>query len=215
MVVLYQDQWLLAIAKEPGELVLPDRKGQEDIPEILKGLHPVNRLDRPVSGVVLFAKTEDAAGALGRLFRERDCQKIYWAIVSRVPEPEEGILEQYLVMDHRANRSRLCKEKVPGSKKAVLRYRLAGKSDRFFFLRIELETGRHHQIRAQLAGLGVPVRGDLKYGYPRSNRGGGISLHARKLSFVHPFNGKLLRLTAPWPQSEPLWSYVEEETDPE
>jgi 23S rRNA pseudouridine1911/1915/1917 synthase len=210
MKILYQDNWIIAFNKEAGELVQSDKSGEEELPPELKGLFVIHRLDRPVSGIVIFAKTAKAAARFSELFRNRTCVKTYMAIVAGEPDPPEGTLTHYLVTDTRGNKSKVVNEPVEGGRKAVLHYRLAGRTERYFFIEIGLETGRHHQIRAQLAFLGIPVRGDLKYGYPRSNKGGGISLHARSLEFFHPVKKKKLVLTAPYPEGEKLWQLLEE-----
>ena len=161
-----------------------------------------HRLDRPVSGAVVFAKTSKALSRMAGLFKERELEKIYHAIVEKCPQPESGTLEHFLTRNTRQNKSYIHPKEVPGSKKAVLHYRKLASSDRYHLLEIELETGRHHQIRAQLAGIGSVIRGDRKYGAKRTNKNGGISLHARKIAFIHPVKGERLEVVAPYPKMD-------------
>ena len=164
----------------------------------------VHRLDRPVSGLVVFAKTSKALSRLNEMFRKGDVHKTYWAIVKTCPPTEEGDLVHYLVRNEKQNKSYAYDKEVKGSKKAVLHYRLIGHSDNYYLLEIDLKTGRHHQIRCQLAKIGCPIKGDLKYGFPRSNADGGICLHARRVCFVHPVSKKLVDVVAPTP-ADNLW----------
>ena len=163
-----------------------------------------HRLDRPVSGVVVFAKTSKALSRMAALFREKEIEKVYHAIVEHCPAPESGTLEHYLTRNTRQNKSYVHAREVPGSKLAVLHYRHLASSDHYHLLEVELETGRHHQIRAQLATIGCPIKGDLKYGSPRSNPDGSIHLHARTLEFTHPVRKTPVKVTAP-PPKDPLW----------
>jgi 23S rRNA pseudouridine1911/1915/1917 synthase len=161
-----------------------------------------HRLDRPVSGAVVFAKTSKALSRMAGLFKERELEKIYHAVVEKCPQPESGTLEHFLTRNTKQNKSYIHPKEVPGSKKAVLHYRKLASSDRYHLLEIELETGRHHQIRAQLAGIGSVIKGDRKYGAKRTNKNGGISLHARKIAFIHPVKGERLEVVAPYPKMD-------------
>ena len=186
----------------------------KDIPQCIKKeyakpsnvfLGVVHRLDRPVSGLVVFAKTSKALSRLNEMFRKGDVHKTYWAIVKTCPPTEEGDLVHYLVRNEKQNKSYAYDKEVKGAKKAVLHYRLIGHSDNYYLLEIDLKTGRHHQIRCQLAKIGCPIKGDLKYGFPRSNADGGICLHARRVCFVHPVSKKLVDVVAPTP-ADNLWN---------
>jgi 23S rRNA pseudouridine1911/1915/1917 synthase len=170
-----------------------------------------HRLDRPVSGVVIFAKTSKALSRLNDMFRDGSVKKTYWAIVKNRPPHDEGTLTNYLVRNEKQNKSYAYDTKKPGSKKAILNYKVIGRSDNYYLLEIDLKTGRHHQIRCQLAKMGCPIKGDLKYGFPRSNPDGGISLHSRNAKFVHPVSKEEINITAPVP-NEPIWKAMEEST---
>ena len=165
----------------------------------------VHRLDRPVTGVVLFARTSKALSRLTKMFREGEMQKTYWAIVKDLPPKEADRLVHHMVRNTKQNKSYCNESPKAGSKEAVLSYRVIGKSDNYFLLEINLETGRHHQIRAQLAHIGCPIKGDLKYGFPRSNANGGINLHAREIRFVHPVTKNEVTITAAVPEGDALW----------
>ena len=218
MTVLYEDNHLIAVNKTSSEIVQGDKTGDTPLSETLKQwlkekynkpgevfIGVTHRLDRPVSGLVLFAKTSKALERLNAMFREGQLRKTYWAIVKNPPPQPEGELVHYLVRNEKQNKSYASVDEKPRSKKAIMSYRLIARSDRYFLLEIDLQTGRHHQIRCQLAAIGCPVRGDLKYGYPRSNPDGGISLHARKVAFVHPVSKKEIELIAPAPENDGLW----------
>lgn len=164
-----------------------------------------HRLDRPVSGLVVFAKTSKALARLNEMFRNSEVKKTYWAIVKQAPKEPEGELVNYLVRNERQNKSYAYDKEVPNSKKAVLHYRLIGHSQNYFLLEVDLKTGRHHQIRCQLAKMGCPIKGDLKYGFPRSNPDGSICLHARRVRFIHPVSKEEIDLTAPVPEGN-LWN---------
>lgn len=164
-----------------------------------------HRLDRPVSGLVVFAKTGKALTRLNEMFRKGEVKKTYWAIVKQAPKEEEGELVNFLVRNEKQNKSYAYDREVPNSKKAILHYRLIGKSQNYSLLEVDLKTGRHHQIRCQLAKMGCPIKGDLKYGFPRSNPDGSICLHARRVRFVHPVSKELIDLVAPVPDGN-LWS---------
>ena len=163
-----------------------------------------HRLDRPVSGLVVFAKTSKALSRLNEMFKNSEVKKTYWAIVKQTPAETEGELVNYLVRNEKQNKSYAYDTEKPGSKKAILHYRLIARSDNYSLLEVDLKTGRHHQIRCQLAKMGCPIKGDLKYGFPRSNPDGSICLHARRVRFVHPVSKELIDVVAPVP-SDNLW----------
>lgn len=217
MEVVYEDNHIIVVNKSSSEIVQGDKTGDESLSDTIKQylkekyakpgnvfLGVVHRLDRPVSGLVVFAKTSKALARLNEMFRNGEVKKIYWAIVKQRPEVEEGELVHYLVRNEKQNKSYAYDREVKDSKKAVLHYRLIGCSQNYSLLEVELKTGRHHQIRCQLAKIGCPIKGDLKYGFPRSNPDGSISLVARRISFIHPVSKKPIELTAPLP-SDNLW----------
>lgn len=218
MIVVYEDNHIIIVNKTTSEIVQGDKTGDIPLSEVVKQyikkeyakpgnvfLGVVHRLDRPVSGLVVFAKTSKALSRLNEMFRKVDVHKTYWAIVKTCPPTEEGDLVHYLVRNEKQNKSYAYDKEVKGSKKAVLHYRLIGHSDNYYLLEIDLKTGRHHQIRCQLAKIGCPIKGDLKYGFPRSNADGGICLHARRVCFVHPVSKKLVDVVAPTP-TDNLWN---------
>lgn len=217
MQVIYEDNHIIVVAKRSGEIVQGDKSGDRPLTEDVKAylkekyakpglvfLGVVHRLDRPVSGLVVFARTSKALSRLNEMFRNGNIHKTYWALVQTPPPAEEGELIHWLTRNERQNKSYAYRNEVPGSKKAVLRYRVIGQTDRYTLLEIQLLTGRHHQIRCQLAAMGCPIRGDLKYGAPRSNPDGSISLLARSIEFVHPVSKEIIRLEAPLPEDS-LW----------
>lgn len=217
--ILYEDNHLIIINKKPGELVQGDETGDvtlaDDVKKYLKETYDKkgnvylgipHRLDRPTSGIVVYAKTEKALIRLSEMFRGSAIRKIYWAVVDKKPQRDEGTLIHYIVRDGKTNRSTAYPREVKGSKIAKLDYRVLSSSERYHLLEITLHTGRHHQIRAQLKALGIHIKGDLKYGAERSNPDGGISLHARKISFIHPVRKENLTVVAP-PPSDALWRY--------
>ncbi|MDR2683488.1 MAG: RluA family pseudouridine synthase [Dysgonamonadaceae bacterium] len=219
MTVLYEDNHLIAVNKTGSEIVQGDKTGDRPLSETVQQwlrekynkpgeafIGVTHRLDRPVSGVVLFAKTSKALERMNAMFREGQIRKTYWAIVKNPPPQPEGELEHYLIRNEKQNKSYASVNEKPGSKKAVLSYRLIDRSERYYLLEIDLKTGRHHQIRCQLAAIGCPVRGDLKYGYDRSNPDGGISLHAREVRFVHPVSRSEIEIVAPVPEKDRLWN---------
>jgi len=167
-----------------------------------------HRIDRPVSGIVVFAKTSKALSRLNNMFRENNMHKIYYAIVKNKPKPDEEILVNHLVRNEKTNKSFVSPKQTSNSKLAKLHYKIIGQSDNYFLLEIELMTGRHHQIRCQLTAIGCPIKGDLKYGFPRSNADGGISLHARKIKFIHPVTNNEIEIIAPFPKGD-LWDVFE------
>jgi 23S rRNA pseudouridine1911/1915/1917 synthase len=217
--VLYEDNHILVINKPPGEIVQGDKTGDEPLSgkvklyikerygkpgEVFLGV--VHRIDRPVSGAVIFARTSKALSRLNRMLREGGIRKTYWAVVQNPPPREEERLVHFMTRNEKQNKSYIREQEVPGSLRAELHYRLAGKSDRYYLLEVDLMTGRHHQIRAQLAHIGCPIRGDLKYGYPRSNPDGSIHLHARRIELIHPVKETPLSVVAPVPD-EKIWNY--------
>ncbi|GAB1415107.1 RNA pseudouridine synthase [Paludibacter sp.] len=218
MEVIYEDNHIIAVNKSSSEIVQGDKTGDEPLSETVKKhikikynkpgavfLGVTHRLDRPVSGVVLFARTSKALARLNEMFKTQQIKKIYWAIVKDAPKESEGTLSHYLVRNEKQNKSYAYDKIVSNSKQAILHYKLIGRSDNYYLLEIQLETGRHHQIRCQLAKMGCPIKGDLKYGFPRSNPNGGISLHARYIEFVHPVSKELIKITAPVPTEDKIW----------
>lgn len=222
MEVLYEDNHIIIVNKAVGEIVQGDKTGDKPLSEIvaeyLKEKHHKpgaafvgvpHRLDRPTSGIVVLAKTSKALERLNEMFRRGDVQKTYWALVANRPQQEEGELTHWLTRNEKQNKSYASDRERPGSKQALLRYRLLCSLTRYHLLEVELLTGRHHQIRCQLAHIGCPIRGDLKYGYPRSNPDGSICLHARRVIFDHPVSHELIDVVAPVPQ-DTLWQAAEE-----
>jgi 23S rRNA pseudouridine1911/1915/1917 synthase len=222
MTVLYEDNHIIAVNKSSSEIVQGDKTGDQPLSETIKlylkekynkpgevFIGVTHRLDRPVSGVVLFAKTSKALTRLNEMFKTQQIKKTYWAIVKEKPTDEEGRLEHYLVRNEKQNKSVAHLKMVPNAKQAALTYRLIAHSDTYYLLEVNLETGRHHQIRCQLAKMGCPIKGDLKYGFARSNPNGGISLHARHISFIHPVSKLPIDITAPVPDDDKLWKAME------
>lgn len=223
MQVIYEDNHIIAVNKTCSEIVQGDKTGDIPLSEIVKQyikekykkpgdvfLGVIHRLDRPTSGIVLFARTSKALARMNKMFQEKDTiKKTYWAVVDRIPDPEQGTLHHWLVRNEKQNKSYAYASEVANSKEAFLNYRLIAKSDKFYLLEIQLLTGRHHQIRAQLAVLGCRIKGDMKYGFPRSNPDGGIHLHARKVEFAHPVTNQTISIAAPTP-NDPLWNFFEE-----
>lgn len=218
MEIIYEDNHLLIVSKTASEIVQGDKTGDcplsEKIKQYLKEKYNkpgnvfvgvVHRLDRPVSGLVVFAKTSKALARLNEMFKNGEVKKTYWAVVKDRPEPDEAEIVHYIVRNEKQNKSYAYDKEVRNSKKAVLDYRLIARSERYFLLEVLLKTGRHHQIRCQLAKIGSPIKGDLKYGFPRSNPDGSICLHARKISFIHPVSKQLVEAEAPLPAGT-LWS---------
>ena len=217
MQVLYEDNHIIIVYKEAGEIVQGDKSGDEPLSETVRRwikekyqkpgnvfLGIVHRLDRPVSGLVIFAKTSKALARLNNMFRNGEVHKTYWAIVTRPPFEPEATLTDWLVRNERQNKSYAYDHEVPHSKKAILKYRLIGQSDHYCLLEVNLMTGRHHQIRCQLAHMGCPIKGDLKYGAQRSNPDGSICLLAHHVEFVHPVSKQLISLDSPLPEDK-LW----------
>lgn len=217
--VLFEDNHLLAVNKKPGDIVQGDKTGDEPLSEVVKRyikskynkpgevfLGTIHRIDRPVSGVVLFARTSKALERMNEQFREREVQKVYWAVVKNTPPNEKATLVNYLIKDEAKNKSRAYDEPRNGALKCELEYTLIKKADRYSLLEINPLTGRHHQIRVQLSKIGCPIKGDLKYGFDRSNPDGSIHLHARKLIFNHPVTKEPITIVAP-PPDEVLWNF--------
>ena len=221
MTVLYEDNHLIAVAKKAGDIVQGDKTGDVPLSDMVKAylkekyhkpgevfLGVVHRLDRPVSGVVIFARTSKALPRLNKMFAEHEeVRKTYLAIVGNRPLQPQGTLIHWLTRNEKLNLARAYDREVPNSKKAVLDYRIVAQSERYYLLEIALHTGRHHQIRCQLAKMGCPIRGDLKYGAPRSNPDGSISLHAWRLELEHPVSHIPLTIEAPVPE-ERLWREI-------
>ncbi|MBO4307736.1 MAG: RluA family pseudouridine synthase [Bacteroidales bacterium] len=220
--ILYEDNHLIALNKCCGQIVQGDKTGDRTMPDEIKDFLKIrdnkpgnvfcgviHRLDRPVSGVVLFAKTSKALGRMNNAVKEREMQKRYWVLTKEMPPMKGGHLENWLLRNEKQNKSFVVRPGTEGAKLAILDYKLIGISDGgYHLIEIELHTGRHHQIRAQLANIGCVIKGDLKYGAERSNPDGGISLHARSITFVHPVQKTPLTITAPVP-NEPIWSKFE------
>lgn len=215
--ILYEDNHLIAINKRVGDIVQGDKTGDKPLVEVVKEyiaekyskpgavfLGIPHRLDRPTSGVIVFAKTSKALGRLNKIFADRKAKKTYWTIVKNAPPKLEDSVIHYLKRNPRQNKSYSHDTKILDSKKGILHYKLVRNLNNYFLLEIDLETGRHHQIRSQLSALGCPIKGDLKYGFARSNPDGGIHLHARTLEFVHPVSKEKLLIEAPTP-SDVLW----------
>jgi 23S rRNA pseudouridine1911/1915/1917 synthase len=209
--ILFDDASLIAFNKPPGIGTQPDKTGDDSLlhqASIYCGqaLHPVHRLDRPVSGITVFAKTDVAMTALTAQFTHRSVEKYYWAVVQTPPPEPEGTLVHFLKKNQQKNISTALPGPKPGAERAELKYRTLEASDRYTLLEIQLSTGKHHQIRAQLAAIGCPVKGDVKYGARRNNADRSIHLHAVRLVFKHPLNGKIVDLEAPTP-SDALWYF--------
>lgn len=216
--VIYEDNHLIAINKRPGDIVQGDKTGDAPLSEVVKAyikekynkpgkvyLGVAHRLDRPTSGIVVFAKTSKALPRLNKLFAEKEAKKTYWAVVKNQAPKQKDLLTHWLKRNTKQNKSYAHAKEVPDSKKAILAYSVLKKLDHYFLLEIDLHTGRHHQIRAQLAAIGCYIKGDLKYGADRSNKDGSIHLHARYLSFVHPVKKEVIELTAATP-NEAIWN---------
>ncbi|GGX25504.1 RluA family pseudouridine synthase [Aquimarina muelleri] len=216
--VLYEDNHIIIVNKRPGDIVQGDKTGDTPLSEIVKAyiakkynkpgavyLGVVHRLDRPTSGIVVFARTSKALPRLNALFANKDAKKTYWTVVKNPPPKKQDTLTHWLKRNTKQNKSYAYTNEVPDSKKAVLEYKLLKKLDNYYLLEIDLHTGRHHQIRSQLSSIGCIIKGDLKYGADRSNKDGSIHLHARKLSFIHPVKKEQLSIIAPLP-IDPVWN---------
>ena len=220
MQVLYEDNHLIIVYKEAGEIVKADKSGDIPLSEIVKQwlkakynkpgnvfLGVVHRLDRPVSGLVIFAKTSKALTRLNNMFRNGEIHKTYWAIVTRPPFEPEATLTDWLVRNERQNKSYAYNHQVPTSKKSILHYKVINQTDHYTLLEVNLMTGRHHQIRCQLSNMDCPIKGDLKYGAPRSNPDGGISLLSHRVEFVHPVSKETICVESPLPKDN-LWQAI-------
>lgn len=220
MQVIYEDNHIIIVNKESGEIVQGDKTGDTPLSEEVKAyikekyakpglvfLGVVHRLDRPVSGLVIFARTSKALCRLNDMFRKGEIHKTYWAVVQQRPKEDEGMLENWLVRNEKQNKSYVYDHEIPNSKKAILNYKLIGQTDHYYVLEINLLTGRHHQIRCQLAAMECPIKGDLKYGAKRSNPDGSISLLARRVEFIHPVSKKQIVVEAPFPKDN-LWQKI-------
>lgn len=218
--VLYEDNHIIVVNKRVGDIVQGDKTGDKPLSDVVKEyikdkynkpgevfLGVVHRLDRPTTGIVLFARTSKALTRLNELFKNRETQKTYWAVVKKRPEQNSAILVHYLKRNEKSNTSKAHLKEIPESKKASLDYTIIKELNNYTALEINLHTGRHHQIRAQLSAIGSPIKGDLKYGADRSNPDGGIHLHARKLVFVHPVSKENIEITAPVPD-EVIWKSI-------
>ena len=212
MTVVYEDNHIIIVNKTASEIVQGDKTGDTPLSETVKQylkekynkpgnvfIGVAHRLDRPVSGLVVFARTSKALARLNEMFRKGEVKKTYWALVKNTPKEPEGDLTHYLVRNEKQNKSYAYDTEKPGSKIAMLHYKTIGRSDNYCLLEVDLKTGRHHQIRCQLAKMGCPIKGDLKYGYPRSNPDGSICLHARRVRFIHPVSKELIEVEAPVP----------------
>lgn len=216
--IIYEDNHLIIINKRAGDIVQGDKTGDKPLSEVVKSfikerdnkpgnvyLGVVHRLDRPTTGVVLFAKTSKALPRLNKLFAEKDAQKTYWAIVKNMPPKMSDTLIHWLKKNPKNNKSRAHSKEISDGKKAILHYKVLKQLDNYFLLEVALETGRHHQIRAQLATIGCAIKGDLKYGFDRSNSDASIHLHARELSFTHPVSNEEIHVVAPLPKGDAIW----------
>jgi len=219
MEIIYEDNHLIAVNKAIGEIVQPDKTGDKALEQLVKDyikkkynkpgdafLGVVHRIDRPVSGIILFARTSKALERMNAMFQEKEVKKSYWAIVKNHPPKDEDTLIHYLVRNSEKNKTYAFNKEGKESKQAILTYKVIASADHYHLLEVDLQTGRHHQIRCQLSAIGCPIKGDLKYGFDRSNYDGGISLHARSVSFVHPVSDTSLLLIAD-PPVDKLWDY--------
>ncbi|RFC55004.1 RluA family pseudouridine synthase [Brumimicrobium aurantiacum] len=223
--VIYEDNHLIAVNKSSGDITQGDKTGDTPLPDKIKlwlakkydkqgnvfcGV--IHRLDRPTSGLVIFSKTSKALSRMNELFKKKEVQKVYWAIVETKPETPKGTLLNYLKKNKKQNKSYPVSKGTPESKEATLDYELIAESDRYFLLEVYPKTGRHHQIRTQLSNIGCVIKGDVKYGSRRSNKDGSISLHARKVNFIHPVKKEPVEILADVP-NDPLWKWFEKEVE--
>lgn len=215
--VIYEDNHIIVVNKRAGDIVQGDKTGDKPLSDVVKSylkdkynkpgnvyLGTVHRLDRPTSGLVIFSKTSKALPRLNKMFATKDITKTYWALVKNKPKKDSDRLVHWLKKNPKNNKSYAHSTEVKDSKKAILSYQIIKKLDNFYLLEVTLETGRHHQIRTQLASIGCPIKGDLKYGFDRSNKDASISLHARNIKFIHPVSKEELDITAPLPK-DPVW----------
>jgi 23S rRNA pseudouridine1911/1915/1917 synthase len=219
--ILFEDNHIIVVNKLPSQIVQGDKTGDTPLSDFVRAyikvkyhkagevfLGVVHRLDRPVSGAVIFARTSKSLTRLNELIKTREIRKTYWAVVKNRPPQESGTLINFLRRDEARNKSFIATEKTRNAQMASLSYTVIAGSDNYFLLQIDLQTGRHHQIRAQLAGIGCPIKGDLKYGYPRSNADASIHLHARKLDFIHPVTLNPVSIVAGTP-NDPIWNFFD------
>lgn len=216
--ILFEDNHIIVVNKKSGDLVQGDKTGDAPLSDILKNyiktkynkpgnvyLGVVHRLDRPTTGIVIFAKTSKALERLNKMLRDKKIDKTYWAIIKNKPQKEKDTLINYLRKNPKNNTATVFNKETKDTKKAILHYKVAKSLDNYHLLEIDLETGRHHQIRSQLAHINCPIKGDLKYGFNRSNKDAGIHLHARKINFIHPVKKVSIEIIAPTPK-DPIWN---------
>ena len=216
--VLFEDNHIVVVNKRAGDITQGDKTGDKPLSDVVKEyikdkynkpgdvfLGVVHRLDRPTSGIIIFARTSKSLERLNKMLRDKKINKTYWAIVKNHPKKEKDTLINYLRKNPKNNKSTAYTKEIEGSKKAILHYTVIKKLDNYSLIEIDLETGRHHQIRTQLSNIGSPIKGDLKYGFDRSNKDGSIHLHARKIQFIHPVSKKQINITAPTPK-EVVWN---------
>ena len=217
--VLYEDNHIIVVNKKPGDITQGDKTGDPPLSDFVKAyikkkynkpgnvfLGTIHRLDRPTSGIVVYARTSKGLTRMNALFQKKEVKKTYWAVVEQKPSKSSGKLVDYLKKNEKQNKSYVVDESTSGSKKAELSYSFVSSSDKYHLLEVDLGTGRHHQIRTQLASIGCIIKGDLKYGAKRSNKNASIHLHSRKISFVHPVSKEKIEITAPTPK-DPVWDY--------
>ncbi len=215
--VLHEDNHIIVVNKRAGDIVQGDKTGDKPLSDVIKEyikgkynkpgnvfLGTVHRLDRPTSGIIIFARTSKALERLNKMLRDKEIKKTYWAVVKNQPQKAKDTLVHFLKKNPKNNKSTAYGKEITNSKKAILHYNTIKKLDNYFLLEIDLETGRHHQIRSQLSTIGATIKGDLKYGAPRSNKDGSIHLHARKISFTHPVTKETIEILAPTPKN-PIW----------
>ncbi len=215
--VLFEDNHIVIVNKRAGDITQGDKTGDKPLSDVVKEyikekynkpglvfLGVVHRLDRPTSGIIIFARTSKALERLNKMLREKTIKKTYWAVVKESPKKENNTLTNFLKKNPKNNKSTAYSKEIDGSKKAILHYKTIKRLDNYSLLEVDLETGRHHQIRCQLANIGSPIKGDLKYGFNRSNKDGSIHLHARKINFTHPVSKETVQVTAPVP-NEVIW----------
>lgn len=215
--VLFEDNHIIIVNKRAGDITQGDKTGDKPLSDVIKEyvkekynkpgkvfIGTVHRLDRPTSGIVIFARTSKALERLNKMLRDKTINKTYWALVKSAPKKTKDTLTNFLKKDTKKNKSFVYKKAIEGSKNAILHYNVIKKSENYSLIEIDLETGRHHQIRTQLSHIGSAIKGDLKYGFPRSNKDGSISLHARKINFIHPVSKEVIEVTAPTPK-DVIW----------
>lgn len=224
--VLYEDNHLIIINKPSGALVQGDKTGDapisDDVKQYIKDkynkpgdvfLGVIHRLDRPVSGIVIFARTSKALTRMNEMFKDKEIQKTYWAVVQNPPKETSGTITTYTIKDSLMLKAKVYSKEVPKSKICILDYKVIQESDRYYLLEVLPHTGRYHQIRSQLSYIGSPIKGDIKYGYPRTNPNGSIQLHARRIEFIHPVSKEKITVTAPIPKDDVLWQSFETAKD--